>query len=92
MQSSVRANFTESLSQLSKHSEDVTKHSVEFDIRSTQQVKGMNKKKPINKFGGKTMNGFPILNNKVSVEQNLPKKYNIGSGFASDSDEYANAQ
>jgi hypothetical protein len=52
----------------------------------------MPKKKPINKFGGKTMNGFPILNNKVSVEQNVPKKYNIGSGFASDSDEYANAQ
>jgi hypothetical protein len=36
------------------------------------------------------MNGFPILNNKVSVEQNIAKKL-IGSGFASDSDEYQNA-
>jgi len=52
-QSSVRATFPDSLSQYSKHSDDMGGHGTEVEVRSTNHIKGIysNKKKNNEKFG-----------------------------------------
>lgn len=62
-QSSVRATFADSLSQYSKHSDDMGGHGTEVEVRSTNQIKGIysNKKKNNEKFG-KTQKKLPDVN------------------------------
>ena len=89
-QSSVRATFADSLSQYSKHSDDMGGHGTEVEVRSTNQIKGIysNKKKNNEKFG-KTHKKLPDLTTSGYNEQYQKKP--AGGGFASDSDEYLNA-
>lgn len=85
-QSSVRATFADSLSQYSKHSDDMGGHGTELEVRSTHHIKGIysNKKKHNEKFG-KTQKKLPDLATSGYNESYAKKP--IG-GFASDSDEY----
>lgn len=66
-------------------------HGTEVEVRSTNQIKGIysNKKKHNEKFG-KTQKKLPDLTSGGHYEV-FHKKVNAG-GFASDSDEYLNAQ
>lgn len=66
-------------------------HGTEVEVRSTNQIKGIysNKKKHNEKFG-KTQKKLPDLTSGGQYEV-FHKKVNAG-GFASDSDEYLNAQ
>ena len=90
-QSSVRATFADSLSQYSKHSDDMGGHGTEVEVRSTNHIKGIysNKKKNNEKFG-KTQKKLPDLATTGYNDNQLRKP--MGGGFASDSDEYLNAQ
>ena len=66
-------------------------HGTEVEVRSTNQIKGIysNKKKTNDKFG-KTQKKLPDLTTGGYNEHYHKKP--IGGGFASDSDEYLNAQ
>lgn len=66
-------------------------HGTEVEVRSTNQIKGIysNKKKHNEKFG-KTQKKLPDLTSGGQYEV-FHKKVHAG-GFASDSDEYLNAQ
>lgn len=66
-------------------------HGTEVEVRSTNQIKGIysNKKKHNDKFG-KTQKKLPDLATSGYNEQYQKKP--MGGGFASDSDEYLNAQ
>jgi hypothetical protein len=66
-------------------------HGTEVEVRSTNQIKGVysNKKKSNEKFG-KTQKKLPDLTSGGQNEV-FQKKMHAG-GFASDSDEYLNAQ
>ena len=85
-QSSVRATFADSLSQYSKHSDDMGGHGTELEVRSPHHIKGIysNKKKHNEKFG-KTQKKLPDL--ATSGYNESYNKKPVG-GFASDSDEY----
>ena len=85
----MRATFADSLSQYSKHSDDMGGHGTEVEVRSTNKIKGIysNKKKNIDKFG-KTQKKLPDL---TTGGYNEGYKKPMGGGFASDSDEYLNA-
>ena len=85
-QSSVRANFADTLSQYSKHSDDMGGHGTEVEMRTTNQKLGIfsNKKKNNDKFG-KTVQKLPDLTTGSQYEGQVQKKQ-IG-GFASDSDD-----
>jgi len=63
-------------------------HGTEADVRSTHQIKGIysNKKKNNEKFG-KTQKKLPDLTQGANHEYKKPH-----GGFASDSDEFINAQ
>jgi len=67
-------------------------HGTEVEVRSTNQIKGIysNKKKHNDKFG-KTQKKLPDLTTGGYNDGYAAKKAQ-GGGFASDSDEYLNAQ
>ena len=68
-------------------------HGTEVEVRSTNQIKGIysNKKKTNEKFG-KTQKKLPDLASNGQYEVFHKKANHHGGGFASDSDEYLNAQ